>query len=309
VKDHGNGCHRRGRIVSSVAVVAHRKKSFGGGLDELRSALAEEGVGEPLWYEVSKSKKAPARLRAALEAGASVVFIWGGDGMVQRCVDALGKADVPIAILPAGTANLFATNLGIPRDIAQAVHIGLHGSRRRLDTGVLNGERFVVMAGAGFDAQLIGQADGALKDRVGRLAYVWTGARNIGGRRARTTIRVDGKAWFRGTSSCVLIGNVNRIAGGIEVFKGSRPDDGVLELGVVTARGATQWARVLARMVSGRAEKSRFVRVTAGTKFDVRFDRKMPYEIDGGARGTTKRMKFRVVPGGIDVCVPEGEHE
>jgi len=295
--------------VSSVAVVAHRKKTFGGGLAELRSALAAEGVSEPLWYEVPKSKKAPAQLRAALDAGASVIFVWGGDGMVQRCVDAVGKADVPIAILPAGTANLFASNLGIPRDITEAVHIGLHGTRRRLDTGVLNGERFVVMAGAGFDAQMIGQADGALKDRVGKLAYVWTGARNIGGRRARTTITVDGKPWFRGKASCVLIGNVNRIVGGIEVFKGSRPDDGVLELGVVTARNAAQWARIMARMVSGHAEKSRFVRVTAGKKFDVRFDRKMPYELDGGARGKTKRMKFRVAAGGIEVCVPEGEHE
>jgi len=241
--------------VGSVAVVAHRKKNLGGGLTELRSVLTHEGVSDPIWFEVSKSKQAPAKLRAALHAGADIVFVWGGDGMVQRCVDAAKDADVPVAILPAGTANLFATNLGIPHDLEQAVHIGLHGTRRRIDTGVVNGERFVVMAGAGFDARMIGQADRGLKDRVGRLAYVWTGARSLGSRRVRAVITVDGKRWFRGKVSCVLVGNVSRIAGGIEVFKGSQPDDGRLELGVVTARKTSEWARVLARMVSGRAER------------------------------------------------------
>jgi hypothetical protein len=76
--------------------------------------------------------------------------------MVQRCIDAVAGSSVTIAILPAGTANLLATNLGIPKDLAEAVAIGLHGSRRFLDVGVLNGERFAVMAGAGFDARIMG---------------------------------------------------------------------------------------------------------------------------------------------------------
>jgi YegS/Rv2252/BmrU family lipid kinase len=292
-----------------VAVVAHRKKTLGGGLTELRSVLAEQGVSDPLWFEVPKSKKAPARVRAAVEAGADIVFVWGGDGMVQRCVDALRGSDVPIAILPAGTANLFATNLGLPRDISEAVRIGLHGARRRIDTGVLNGERFVVMAGAGFDARMIAHADGGMKERDGKLAYAWPGARSIGAQRARAEIKVDGNRWFRGRVSCVLVGNVSHIVGGIEVFKESRPDDGRLELGVVTAGTMTEWARVLTRMVAGRAERSRFVSVTSAKKIDVRFDRKMPYELDGGARGSTRRLKIKVVPGGVGICVPDAVDE
>ena len=102
--------------------------------------------------------------------GAELIFVWGGDGMVQRCVDALaGKKKVELAILPAGTANLLATNLGIPRDVAKAVHIGLHGARRKLDVGVMNGERFAVMAGAGFDAIVMRNVDAAGKKRLGPL--------------------------------------------------------------------------------------------------------------------------------------------
>ncbi len=77
-------------MAERVAVVAHRKKTLrGGGLDALRAALAREGVQDPLWYEVGKSRKAPKRARRAVAHGADLVLVWGGDGMVQRTVDAL----------------------------------------------------------------------------------------------------------------------------------------------------------------------------------------------------------------------------
>src|SRR5690242_5726020 len=89
--------------MSTVAVVAHTRKSMGGGLPELREVLASEGFAEPIWHEVDKSKKAPGHARRAVADGAELVFVWGGDGMVQRCVDALAGSGAAIAILPAGT--------------------------------------------------------------------------------------------------------------------------------------------------------------------------------------------------------------
>src|SRR3954466_862483 len=134
-----------------VAVIAHSGKTLGGGLLELRRVLEAAGIDDPFWCEVPKSRKAPAQVRRALDEGAELIFAWGGDGMVQRCIDVLAGSGVTLAIIPAGTANLFATNLGIPKDIEEAVAIGLHGVRRTLDLGRFNGERFAVMAGAGFD--------------------------------------------------------------------------------------------------------------------------------------------------------------
>src|SRR5207248_4582734 len=75
--------------VPKVAVVAHTGKSLGGGLGELREVLAREGVAEPLWYEMRKSRKAPKCARKALAHGAEMIFVWGGDGTVQRCIDAV----------------------------------------------------------------------------------------------------------------------------------------------------------------------------------------------------------------------------
>ena len=287
-----------------VAVVAHCRKSFGGGLPELRKVLAQEGIADPRWHEVKKSRRAPEYARRAAARGVDVLFVWGGDGTVQRCIDAVAGTDTAVAILPAGTANLLATNLQIPDDLAQAVRIGLHGDRRRLDTGSVNGEHFTVMAGAGFDARMISEADRGLKDHLGRAAYLYTGMKNLRAPRMKATVEVDGKRFFKGPVSCVLAGNVGTILGGIKAFPEARPDDGLLELGVVTAKNPVEWARTFGKLALGRAEESRFVGVTHGTKFTIRFDHKVPYELDGGARPARKDLRIKARPDSITICVP-----
>ena len=290
--------------MPNVAVVAHSRKSLGGGLPELRKVLDAEGVTAPMWHEVKKSRRAPEHARRAADRGVDVLFVWGGDGTVQRCIDAVAGTDTAVAILPAGTANLLAMNLKIPDDITEAVRIGLHGDRRRMDTGSVNGERFTVMAGAGFDARMIAEADRGLKDRLGRAAYLYTGMRNLGARRMKATVEVDGKRFFNGRLSCVLAANVGTIMGGIEAFPDARPDDGLLELGVVTAKNPLQWARIFGRLTLGRAEDSPFAEITRGAKIKIRFDRKIPYELDGGARPARKELRIKARPRSITNCVP-----
>ena len=291
--------------MTSVAVLAHAGKSLGGGLVELRRVLAREGVTDPLWYEVPKSKKAPKAVEKAIAQGADLLFIWGGDGMVQRCIDALGDEKPALAIIPAGTANLLAKNLGIPVDIVEAVRIGLHGDRRALDTGRVNGERFAVMAGVGIDALMIRDADSGLKDRVGRLGYIVTGAKHLGDQQARVNVTVDDAPWFKGKASCVLFANVGKVLGGMTVFPEAQPNDGRLEIGVVTAKGLVEWGRALGRTIVGGPEASPFVHTESGGAFEVRLDRKTPYELDGGERPPTKRLRVSIEPASISVCVPE----
>jgi diacylglycerol kinase (ATP) len=293
--------------MTSVAVIAHTGKSLGGGLNELRETLAAHGVSDPLWFEVPKSRKAPKAAQRAVSDGADLVFVWGGDGMVQRCIDTLAGTGATLAIVPAGTANLLASNLDIPKHIEDAVAIGLHGQRRPLDVGVLNGERFAVMAGTGFDALMIRDADNGLKDKLGRAAYVWTGLKHVNRSAVGMRIKIDGATWFEGDATCVLLGNVGTITGGITAFDDARPDDGLLDVGVVTADSAVQWARVLGRMVASRSEKSPFVQVAQGRKIKVNLDRAMPFELDGGDRPETEHLRAHVEPHAITVCVPQKE--
>ena len=262
-----------------------------------------EGIEDPFWVEVPKSKKAPAQVKRALDEGAELVFAWGGDGMVQRCVDVLAGSNVGLAILPAGTANLFASNLGIPQDIEAAVAIGLRGDRRELDVGRFNGERFAVMAGAGFDAAMIRDV-GGLKDRFGRAAYVWTGAKNLRLKPFRARIEIDGAEWFKGEATCILLGNVGKLFGGLEAFEDARADDGKLDVGVVTAHGVLEWSRMITRAVAGSATQSPFAQTTKARDVKVKLSRKVVYELDGGDRTKVKSFKVKVEPGAISVCVP-----
>ena len=290
-----------------TAVIAHAAKSFGGGLPKLRSELERQGIPDPLWIEVPKSRYAPKQVKRALAEGTELIFVWGGDGTVQRCIDAAAGSDAALAILPAGTANLLATNLGIPQDIEQAVGIGLTGERRKLDVGRFNGEKFAVMAGAGFDASMIQQADGSLKERLGRVAYVWTGSQQLRAKPFKAKIKVDGAPWYAGAASCILVGNVGRLFGGVEVFADARPDDGRLELGVVNADGVTDWVRTLARTAVGQAERSPLVQATSAKKIKVKLNRKVLYEIDGGDREKVKSFGIKVEPAAITICLPREE--
>jgi diacylglycerol kinase (ATP) len=293
--------------MTRVAVVAHAGKTVGGGLAELRRELEKQGVDQPLWFEVPKSKKVPRRVRKALDDGAELIFAWGGDGTVQRCLDVMAGTDATLAVVPAGTANLFASNLGIPQDIAEAVRIGLHGRLRKIDVGRMKGERFGVMAGAGLDARMIQDADGTLKDRLGRLAYVWTGVKNARASTFRAEIEVDGTQWYEGEASLVLAGNLGEVFAGVEAFEDAKPDDGELELGIVRAEGLVEWARTAARAAVGKPSDSPFVQQTRAKTVRAKLDRKVLYELDGGAREPVRRFKVEVEPAALGVRVPEEE--
>lgn len=292
----------------SVGVVVNEGKVLGGGLEELRSALADAGHPDPPWYEVSKSKHAPKRIRKLVEDdGVDRVLMWGGDGTVRRCINTVLDEgyDVAIGVLPAGTGNLLAKNLGIPIDVRGAVDVAVHGEPRPLDVGRMNDEHFAVMAGTGFDALMIREADdGGLKDRFGRLGYVWAGVRNTGVSPAHAEIEVDGHPWYSGEASCVMVGNVSRILGGVPAFPDASPTDGRLEVGVVEARAASDWARVLASAALRRTDKSPLTQTVTAERVTIRLDRSLPWQVDGGDRDRTDSYDVCCVPNAVRICQP-----
>jgi diacylglycerol kinase (ATP) len=297
--------------MTRIGVIAHEDKVLGGGLEELRSALADLGHADPPWYEVPKSKKAPKKVRKLVEDdGVDRVLVWGGDGTVRRCIDTVidKKLDVAIGILPAGTGNLLATNLGIPIDLRGAVDIAVHGSPDALDVGVMNGEHFAVMAGTGFDALMIRDADeNELKERFGRAGYVWAGINNIDVSPAHATIEIDGEPWYSGDATCVMVANVGTILGGVQAFPDASPTDGRLDIGVVQARSRTDWARVMASAIARRAASSALTEVTTAAQVTVRLDRTFPWEVDGGDRDRTDTYEVRCIPQAVRICQPRRE--
>lgn len=288
-----------------VAVVAHAGKTFGGGLGRLREVLDAAGVKDVDWRVVKKSRKARKQAKKAIAAGATLLFVWGGDGTVQRCIDAVAGTKTRLAILPAGTANLLATHLGIPQDIDECVRIGLQEGTRAVDVGVVNGEHFAVMAGLGMDALLLKEANHGIKAHLGRLAYLWAGREAVKMRPFRANVKVGGERWYDGRATCVLVGNLGRLFGGLTVFDHARDDDGRLEIGVMTGDGAQDWARTLARTVIGKPGLSPYLELTAGREMDIRLSRKIAYELDGSVREPTRRLRVSIERGAVRVCVPQ----
>ena len=260
-----------------VAVIAHAGKTLGGGLLELRRVLEAEGVDEPFWYEVPKSQKAPAQVERALDEGAELVFAWGGDGMVQRCVDVARRlATSSLAIVPAGTANLFATNLGIPQDIEEAVAIGLHGDRRKLDVGTLqrralrgHGRRRLRR---GDDPRRRRRPQGPPRPRRLRVdGLEEPRARSRSAPRSRSTASAGSRARRAASWSATSASS----SAASRSFEDARPDDGVLELGVVTAEGSPSGRGRSRATAVGTPTQSPFVQTTKARSVKVKLDRKV----------------------------------
>jgi YegS/Rv2252/BmrU family lipid kinase len=262
-----------------------------------------------VWVGVSKARKAGAAVAELVAAGVKSVVVCGGDGTVRAAAEALADTGVALAVLPTGTANLFAGGLGLPAGPADVVRSVVSGPRLVLDTGRCNDRTFTVMAGTGFDAGMIDKADAARgplgKKVLGPLAYFLAGVTEAHGREPfAVRVTVDGTPFFRGPATCVLVGNLGRLPGGIRAFPGASPTDGLLDVGVVTAEGMRAWASLMVSSARGRQEASPDAELTRGRKIDVHLDRAHPIELDGGLKGTSDHLRIWVRPASLVVCGP-----
>jgi diacylglycerol kinase family enzyme len=137
---------------------------------EVTEAMAAHGWSDPLWLETTPDETGRGLAEAAVAEQVDVVLASGGDGTVTACAEGVAGSGVPLAVLPAGTGNLLARNLGLPLALDQALAVGLTGRDRRLDVGNANGHPFVAMAGIGFDAMLLDSTGEPLKKRLGWMA-------------------------------------------------------------------------------------------------------------------------------------------
>lgn len=261
---------------------------------DLRAALGDDVDLVP----TTEDDPGPGQARQAVADGAEIVVACGGDGTVRACLDPLAGSETALAIVPLGTGNLLASNLGLASGLAAGAGVG-QGDRRQIDLGRVNGEAFAVMAGSGFDALMIRDADDKLKSRIGTAAYALSGAKNLRSDLVRTKVTVDGDMWFDGRTTLVLVGNFGEISGGIEVFPHARPDDGTLDVAVIAASTLREWATVAWRLIRRQPMPIGLARRAQGTSIIVDHDEPRPYELDGEDRPATKRLEFSIEPNAI----------
>jgi diacylglycerol kinase (ATP) len=273
-------------------------------LDEVAAWLGERG----LPTEVCRTEYAGHATQLAHEAvraGMEMVVAAGGDGTVNDVIQALAGRTTALGVLPLGTVNVWAREMGIPLGLAQAREVLLSGVRRRVDLGRAGSRYFLLMAGIGFDAEVARRVETSWLKRAGLklLDYAATvGILGMTHQPTRVWLRYDGKR--RGTSALmILIGNTRLYAGALTFAKRAVADDGLLDVVIVGGGGLIARMGVLARALLRRASLGPRVRYAQCRVIRIESNQPLPVQVDGEVIGTLP-MTFSVAPGGLRVVVP-----
>ena len=303
-------------------------------LDRLRRAVAEQEQlhdwGPSRWYETSADDAGRGAAQEALRHGPAVVVVAGGDGTVRVVAEVVGDGGTPIALLPTGTGNLLARNLGLPlNDVDRCLRIAFEGTTRLVDvaraeleddSGRRSRQVFLVMAGIGLDAEMAEHASAQAKRRLGWFAYVSPIARSIVANRLfHLDYRIDDGHTRTVRAHTVIVGNCGTLTGNMLLIPSAVVDDGLLDVVMLRPKGRFDWARIGTRLtLQGIAHRSRLgrsmVRLTPdqrtlayaqGRQFEVRFGTAHGIELDGDSFGLVVRARISVQPGALHVCVEE----
>lgn len=242
--------------------------------------------------------------RQAVADGAQLIFAVGGDGTVQACAQALAGGQVPLAIVPRGTANLVATALGIPSSLGAALDVGFGRHERRIDLAVADGVTFAAMAGIGLDAAVVGTTAAGLKGSAGWLGYGVTGVRQLAGTHDNFQIRLDGGQIMNRHARCVVVGNVGLLPGGFVLLPKARPDDGLLDVGILAPAGPFGWPRVAWRVLSRSLHDDPVLERYQARRVEIAAGAQLPRQADGELIGAADSLTVTLAPGGLLVRVP-----
>jgi len=270
---------------------------------EITAALAARGRPAPMWLETTRDDPGRGQTRQAINAGVTTVVALGGDGTVMACADALAGTSVALGVIPMGTGNLLAANLGIPTRLTDAAAAVAAGHRRLLDVGVVDGRCFTVMAGMGFDARMLHDAPAALKARIGWPAYAAAAVRHLCGVPMNVTLRLDDGPPIRRRARAVLVGNVGRLPGGLPLLPDADPEDGILDIAILMPARRRNWL-MLAWALGRRRHPLPTIETFHAKQVTILSDRPQPRELDGDLIGPSDRMTAAVRPAALWVCVP-----
>ena len=279
-------------------------------LDDFRrtvdGALTEAGWPQPMWFETTVDDPGRGQTEEAVKAGAEVVFACGGDGTVMACVTALAGSDVALAVLPQGTGNLLAANLGLSNDLAAGLEVAVERGMRRLDVGVVDDQCFAVMAGMGFDAQMLDSTSETTKKRIGWPAYIMGAAKHLRDRPMRVSIRIDDQPPRRRRARSVMVANVGRLQGGVRLLTDAEPDDGWLDVAVLTPRTLGHWLAMGWALIRRRGSVPR-MEVFRARKVEIVSNRAQPRQLDGDLIEPGRALKAEIRPESLWLCVPRPE--
>ena len=264
--------------------------------------LEKRGISTVLALPVS-AEDATAKARDSADRGDDLLFAIGGDGTVRDVAAGLTGTETALAAVPGGTVNIWAREAGIPRGIRRAVDAHLAGQSIHVDLGRANDQRFLLMAGVGWDAEIASSVSHRLKSATGDLAYIAQAVRMAPALRPRPARWEAGADSAEESLAWMVLGNSRLYGGRVHITGEAAIDDGELDVVAFCPKRVTDTLRLAGKVALGRKDDSRLKRFRSP---EVTIETPgLAVQLDGDYAGETP-MTFSVERSALLVSVPAG---
>jgi diacylglycerol kinase (ATP) len=271
--------------------------------------LQNRGWEKALWLETTVDDPGRAMTQQAVAEQVDLVLGAGGDGTIRVICSELADTGIPFGLIPAGTGNLLARNIGIPLDEGAALDIAFDGFDMPIDLVRLSvdggpPDHFAVMAGIGIDAIIMQSTNQDLKKAVGSAAYFVAAAQNAKHPALHATIQVDDEPPFRRKAHVIVVGNVGYLQANIPLIPDAKPNDGLLDLLVASPRGVSDWIKITTRVLTRQRRTDAQLDRLTGRRVSITVEESDQYQLDGDTVGQCSSMLAEVRPGALTLRVP-----
>jgi diacylglycerol kinase (ATP) len=248
--------------------------------------------------------------RCAIDRGADLILVAGGDGTINEAVNGMVHSDVPLGILPAGTANVLANELGIGRTMERAAAVLADSVRERVALGLISSDsehlqrHFLLMAGAGLDADIVYNLDPQMKEAVGKVAYWIGGFSKLGSRIPEFTVQADGREY---RASFALLSRVRNYGGDLEIAPTISLLDDEFEMVLFEGENSLDFVKYMLAVVVRQHQTMPGITIlrTRQAVFTARENSKIHLQVDGEYAGLAP-ARVEIVPDALALLVPPG---
>jgi diacylglycerol kinase (ATP) len=256
--------------------------------------------------------------RRAVDRGADLILVAGGDGTINEAVNGMANSDVPLGILPAGTANVLANELGIGKTMERAAAVLADSTKERVALGLISSEtsggqqdvrrHFLLMAGAGLDADIVYHLNQRMKEAFGKVAYWIGGFSKVGRRIPEFSVRADGHEY---RASFALLSRVRNYGGDLEIAPTISLLDDEFEMVLFEGESGLGFLKYMLAVVVHQQQTMRGITIlrTRQAVFcppgDARTDSRIHIQVDGEYAGLAP-ARVEIVPNALTLLVPPG---
>lgn len=295
----------------------------------LDAAAVRHGWGSTWWYPTAADDGGRAAARAAADSAPDVILVVGGDGTLRIVAEELRGTGIPVAVLPTGTGNLFARNLGLPRnDVDAVIDTVFTGTDRQIDLVLAelthadhstSEHVFLVMAGIGLDASMAADTNAWVKKRFGWVAYSDPIARSvIGNRQIPIRYTLDNGPARSLRAHTIIVGNCGTLTAGVLLLPRAQPDDGILDAVAFRPNGWFGWTKIgytltlnrffartgFGRLLAKVLPRSRALPTTRARNLRLDLDAPERVQLDGDPFGTVRSVTLTTHHHGLTLRTP-----